>query len=267
MSGLAAWSAITALMPDNAIGQLSPQLWVVGATLATGAALLPDLDHPRSTVSRTFGPFSQGFSAAMSSISRFCYRMTRLSRDSDREGSHRTHTLIFAIVIGLVTTAVIQSGHRYALPVLMFVFAGLAVRGLINEWSPDHDALAITVASAVLTGVCWKWVTAAPDAQRNAAACGVAVMIGAATHYLGDAITEQGCPMLWPVPLGGRTWYPVAPPKFLRIRTGGPFELVFLLPALSALALWMTAVNLSRTALVPGLTGLDLIPSLSWPTF
>lgn len=267
MSGLAAWGAVTALLPDNALGQLSPQMWVVGATLATGAALMPDLDHPQSTVSRTFGPFSQGFSAMINSISGFVYRMTRMKRDSDREGGHRglTHTVLFAILIGIITTAIVQTGDPTALPILMFVFAALAVRGLINEWTPDHDSLAIAVTSAALTGLCWKWVTAAPDMERNAAACGVAVMIGAITHYLGDAITEQGCPMLWPVPLGGRTWYPIAPPKFMRIRTGGPVELVFLLPALSILAIWMSAFTLQRTGLVPFLANVDLELGLTWP--
>src|SRR6266487_1729780 len=42
MSGLLAWSAVTALATGHAIGQLSPRAWVVGAVLSTGAALLPD---------------------------------------------------------------------------------------------------------------------------------------------------------------------------------------------------------------------------------
>ncbi|MBY8853663.1 metal-dependent hydrolase, partial [Saccharothrix sp. MB29] len=56
MSGLLAWAAVTALAPEHPIGQLTPQSWAVGAVLATGAALLPDLDHPSSTISRTARP-------------------------------------------------------------------------------------------------------------------------------------------------------------------------------------------------------------------
>ena len=46
MSGLLAWSAVTALASSHPIGHLSPQSWAVGAVLATGAALLPDLLRP-----------------------------------------------------------------------------------------------------------------------------------------------------------------------------------------------------------------------------
>src|SRR5882724_8016011 len=95
ISGLLTWSAVTALATDHAIGQLSPRAWVVGAVLSTGAALLPDLDHPQSTVSRTFGSISQGFSSGMNAVSHGIYRLTRTRRDSNRDGGHRglTHTL------------------------------------------------------------------------------------------------------------------------------------------------------------------------------
>lgn len=264
MSGLAAWAAVTALANEHTIGQLSPKTWVVGATLATGAALLPDIDHPESTVARTFGGMSRGFSAAMSGLSGFLYRLTRTSHDSDRQGTHRgfTHTLVFAVLAGLITTAIVQSSDGSGLGVLMFVFAGLTVRGLMNTWSPSSDALLIAVVSLALTLVCWAW---AGDQPHDAAAFGVAVMIGCLAHCVGDAITEQGCPVLWPLPLGGMTWYPVAPPKPLRMNTGGRVEMVLIGPALTLVAAVLSAVVLYRVGAVPWLAELGLPPRImSW---
>ena len=40
-------------------------------------------------------------------------------------------------------------------------------------------------------------------------------------HAVGDAITESGAPLLWPLPIRGRTWYPVGSPRAARFRTGG----------------------------------------------
>lgn len=264
MSGLAAWAAVTALADTHAIGQLTPKTWAVGATLATGAALLPDIDHPQSTVASTFGGVSRGCSAAISGISGFLYRLTRTKHDSDREGTHRgfTHTVVFAVLAGLVTTAIVQTSQGTALGVLMFVFAGLAVRGLMHTWSARKDAILITAASLLLTVVCWAW---AGDQPTNAAAFGMAVMIGCVTHYLGDAITEQGCPMLWPLPLYGKTWHPVAPPKLLRMQTGGKVELLLVGPGLTVAAAVLSSVVLYRVGAAPWLAQLNLPPEvMSW---
>jgi membrane-bound metal-dependent hydrolase YbcI (DUF457 family) len=261
MSGLAAWAAVTALADTHAIGQLSPKTWVVGATLSAGAALLPDIDHPSSTVAATFGAISKGFSAGISGFSGFLYRLTRTKKDSDREGTHRgfTHTVVFAVLAGLITTAIVQTSAGSALGVLMFFFAGLAVRGLMHTWSSRQDALLIAVTSLLLTVACWAW---AGDQPTDAAAFGLAVMIGCVAHFIGDAITEQGCPMLWPVPLGGKTWYPVAPPKKLRMRTGGAVELAIIGPGLTLAAAALTCVVLYRLGVAPWLAGLDLPPGL-----
>ncbi|GAB3295531.1 metal-dependent hydrolase [Parasphingorhabdus pacifica] len=261
ISGLAAWAAVTSLAGSHTIGQLSPKTWVVGATLASGAALLPDIDHPKSTVASTFGGISRGFSAAISGLSGFMYRLTRTKRDSDREGTHRgfTHTVVFAIIAGLLTTAIVQSSSGTALGILMFTFAGLAVRGIMHTWCPRKDAVLITVASLVLTVACWMW---AGDQPTDAAAFGVAVMIGCVAHFIGDAITEQGCPMLWPIPLGGKTWFPVAPPKPMRITTGGRVEMMLIGPGLTLAAVFLSAAVLYRVGAAPWLHELDLPPAV-----
>ncbi|MET0234891.1 MAG: metal-dependent hydrolase [Kibdelosporangium sp.] len=260
MSGLLAWSAVTALATDHSIGQLSPRAWVVGAVLATGAALLPDLDHPGSTVSRTFGSISQGFSSGMNALSHGVYRLTRTKRDSNRDGGHRglTHTLVFAVIASVITTAVVQTSQKWALPVLMFLFAGLAVRGILHKWHPRNDALMITLTSAGLTALCLLWTD--QSSAANAAACGVAVGIGCIAHYIGDAITEQGCPILWPIPLGGKTWFPIAPPKLLRMRTGGKVEMTVIAPLVTVLSIWLSLAALQQAGAIPALWGFTFLP-------
>jgi membrane-bound metal-dependent hydrolase YbcI (DUF457 family) len=261
MSGLVGWAAVTAIADTHAIGQLSPKTWVVGATLASGAALLPDIDHPQSTVASTFGGISRGVSAGISGLSGFLYRLTRTKNDSDRDGTHRgfTHTLVFAVLAGLLTTTVVQTSDGVALGVLMFVFAGLAVRGILHTWCPKRDALLIAATSLVLTLACWAW---AGNQPTDAAAFGLAVMIGCIAHFIGDAITEQGCPMLWPVPLGGKTWFPVAPPKALRMNTGGKVEMLLVAPALTLGALVLSSVVLYRVGAAPWLAQLNLPPEI-----
>ncbi|PPK69678.1 metal-dependent hydrolase [Actinokineospora auranticolor] len=257
MSGLTAWATVTALTPDNALGQLSTKGWLVGAVLAAGAALLPDLDHPESTVSSTFGPVSQAGSKLINTISHGVYRLTRTKRDSNRDGGHRglTHTLFFAVLATVVTTAIIQTSRSWALPVLMFFFCGLAVRGIMHKWCPRNDALWITGTALLLTYACLKWTD---QTDANAAACGLAVGIGCVAHYLGDAITEQGCPILWPVPIAWKTWYPVAPPKVFRMRTGGRVEMAFVGPLLTVVAVWMSLIALRNTGALPMLRDVPL---------
>ncbi|ATE57324.1 MULTISPECIES: metal-dependent hydrolase [Actinosynnema] len=259
MSGLLAWAAVTALAENHPIGQLSPQSWTVGAVLATGAALMPDIDHPSSTIARAFGPISQGLSGALNTVSSWVYKLTRTKRDSNREGGHRalTHTFVFALLCALGTTAVVQQSQKWALPLLMFAFAGLAVRGIMKDWSNKHDALLITVVSAGITALCVMWTA---QTAANAAALGIAVAVGCVAHYIGDAITEQGCPMAWPIPIAGKTWYPIAPPKIMRMKTGGAVEMRIVGPAVTVGAVWLSLAALQNIGMLPFLGSFDLLP-------
>jgi membrane-bound metal-dependent hydrolase YbcI (DUF457 family) len=127
----------------------------------------------------------------------------------------------------------------------------------MNDWCPQKDALLITVVSGAITVVCVAWTAQTP---ASAAACGVAVGIGCVAHYLGDAITEQGCPILWPIPLGGKTWFPVAPPKIMRMQTGGTVEMAIVGPLITLLSVWLSAAALQQAGALPFLSGFDLLP-------
>jgi membrane-bound metal-dependent hydrolase YbcI (DUF457 family) len=262
VSGFVAWAAVTAFAGTQPIAHLSVKTWVVGATFASGAALLPDIDHPRSTVAHTFGVVSRGISRLISGFSGFVYQLTSTRHDSHREGTHRgfTHTLVFAALACLGTTALAQASQGIPLAVLMFFFTGLAARGLLHTWRHHADALLVSGFSLLLTYTFWQWAGAQP---ADAASLGIAVMIGCTAHYIGDAITEHGCPMLWPLPLGRQTWYPVAPPKALRMTTGGKVEVMLVGPALTVAAVALSAVALFRIGAAPWLAQLDLPPGVT----
>jgi membrane-bound metal-dependent hydrolase YbcI (DUF457 family) len=238
----------------------TPASWILGAVLTTGGALLPDIDHPPSTVARTFGPVTRVLAKIVNRSSELVYRVTKTKHDSHRDGGHRTftHTIVFAALAGFGTTTLLRVGHWQALVALLFVFSGLALRGLLHTWKHGQDGLAVTVAAATLTALLWQLLKNQPD---QAVWSGIAVALGCVAHCLGDTITERGCPMFWPVPLGLRTWFPVAPPKAMRMRTGGTVELKLTLPLLMLVALWLSVASLQRIGALPWLHGLHLLPA------
>ena len=60
--------------------------------------------------------------------------------------------------------------------------------------------------------------------------------LGMIVHSVGDAITESGAPLLWPLPIRHRRWYPVGSPRPMRFRTGGRVEAWVVAPALTVAA-------------------------------
>ena len=57
-----------------------------------------------------------------------------------------------------------------------------------------------------------------------AAFVSVALFLGQLTHSLGDACTNSGVPLLWPLTVGGKRWGHRGIPKALRFETGGSAE-------------------------------------------
>ena len=95
-------------------------------------------------------------------------------------------------------------------PVLLgtlFVCIALAIKGL-DALVPGPPSLVI---AAGLTYAVQEWV---PGGTAGTAGwLGTAVTLGMLVHAVGDAVTESGAPLLWPVPIRGRTWYPVGGPR------------------------------------------------------
>lgn len=223
----------------------------LASALCAGAALLPDIDHPSATVSKSFGPLTLAASHAMHELSARVYEDTCLPLDEDRDGGHRglTHTWPFAVTVGGLIAAIIAIGGRWAVLGTLFVFLSLAIRGLLPDLVRDAEFapgarrrsrmrgwIGISVLSAGLT---WLTATWLPD-EDVGAWLGVVVGLGCLVHCWGDSLTLMGCPWLWPIPIAGQRWYPIGTPEFLRFRAGGTAErvvvAVLVIPCVLALA-------------------------------
>lgn len=169
------------------LGDLSTPEVLAGAVVATGAALLPDIDHPSATIAQSGGEVTKKITKTVSSAA-----------------GHRgaTHTPLLAIVFMVLASLAAAADIRFHMPVIGDVQVGAAlivmamtafgvramkiVRGNIAPW---------------LTGILAALVVAvaAPD---NAIWLPLAVGIGAVIHLVGDMLTTDGIPFpLWPLVL------------------------------------------------------------------
>lgn len=201
---LAATTALEHLEPFN------PAAIALGAVTAAGAALLPDLDHTQATAARTFGPATRILARAVETIS----------------GGHRhaTHSLLGAAAFtGLAVAAAAYRG--WPLAILLALCIGLADRALLPRAKPRRDwkltwgDVAGLVHAAAAAYVGWLLAFSALDMV----VVPWAVTIGVLAHLIGDALTEQGIPWLYPL----RRWYRMA-----TIDTGKVVERWIVVPAL-----------------------------------
>jgi membrane-bound metal-dependent hydrolase YbcI (DUF457 family) len=240
--GLAVVGVVPQLLHLGPVGEApSAGTVLTFAAVCAGAALLPDLDHPSSTATRHFSAASWVACHLVRPLSRLMYDLTRGRRDTGR-GSHRgfTHTVVCAVLLGL---GVSLASARFGTPVLvgtLFVCLALAIKGL--------DALVPGPPSLVIAaGLTYAVEQVVPGGTSGTAGwLGIAVTLGMVVHAAGDAVTESGAPLLWPLPIRQRHWYPVGSPRPLRFRTGGRVEAWLVAPALTV------AVFLLAAYVVPG---------------
>lgn len=218
LSGAAGWLVGCAGL--TAAGHPAPaRVVVAGAVISAGWALVPDLDHPRSTASISLGPVTGVLSWVTAALSRWVSRVTCRCCDGDADG-HRalTHTALFALVMGvLLGVAGWRFGAAAGVPVVA-VSAALAARGLLTPrrrrgWL---GIMVVTVAVGAATaggGPGWWWL-------------GLPAAWGSLAHCLGDSMTLSRCPLWWPLRVRGCRWQPVGSPRWLRFRTGSGAEQV-----------------------------------------
>lgn len=254
VSGAAAGLYAATLAQDAGLLDIGPAATLTGAALCAGAALLPDLDHPNATVAKAFGPASVALARVTNNTSAAVYAATKTAVDEDRDGGHRglTHTAVFAAGLG-GTVALLAHLLPQSMTAVLFILLTLALRGLIPNlqgrlgrpgtrlrrrhlmpmwfivwWRKTKGMLGIWGVSAVLT---WLLGGAVP-ASDVGAWLGAMVALGCLTHCAGDAVTEMGCPIFWPVPIARERWYLFGPPKILRFRAGGTVERWLVMPVL-----------------------------------
>src|SRR5882757_3838168 len=105
----------------------------------------------------------------------------------------------------------------------------------------SHCAVFAAMFGALVAVVCGA-AFGAGQLPVTAAAIGAAAGLGCLTHDCGDALTVAGCPILWPLPIAGETWFEL---RFL-----GPFS--FRAGAAVETRLLRPAFLLGAVLLVPG---------------
>ncbi|MCC2277934.1 MULTISPECIES: metal-dependent hydrolase [Streptomyces] len=240
LSGAAAWLGVGAAVAAGGCAMPWPVL-VVGALICAGAALAPDLDHKSATISRAFGPISRNLCEIIDRLSHTVYKATRMKGDPRRNGGHRTltHTALWALLIGAGASALAVTGGRWAVLGILFVHMVLAVEGLLWRMArTSSDVLVWLLGAAgawILAEVLNRpgngsdWLFSGPGEEYMW--LGLPIVLGALVHDIGDALTVSGCPILWPLPIGRKRWYPVGPPKAMRFRAGSWVELKVLMPS------------------------------------
>lgn len=240
VSGLAAGLGMAGLAP--ALGmQLSLPTALIGAALTAGAALLPDIDCPGATVTRTFGIPSMLLAESTNAFSAWIYERTATEHDEERDGGHRgiTHTLVFALVLGGLCA--LFARVTWIMLLILFVCIALTLQGLLGKRARVRlpfdgflpDKLGLWIVSALLTGALWFWL---PE-EFSPLFLGALVAFGCLVHCVGDALTLSGCPIAWPIPIAGQRWYPIGTPEAVRFRAGGAAEVYLVLPLLTLTAL------------------------------
>lgn len=180
-----------------------------GTLLCGGTALLPDIDHPNSTVAHTLGPITQGLCSVVGAIS----------------GGHRqkTHTLVFAAGMGVATYFLLHLGWP-AIFGLFFLCGAWAIR-LLGPKKIKYSLFGIGIP--VIAGALAWYIanTFSPQWWMVWAVAGGSLM-----HLAGDIVTKGGVPLLWPLP--GRIGFGI-------MQTDGFIEQI-LTPVLIVVVLWLS---------------------------
>jgi membrane-bound metal-dependent hydrolase YbcI (DUF457 family) len=148
---------------------------VAGTVVCAGAAMLPDIDHPMATVSRSLGPVTWFLSRATSRVF----------------GGHRmgTHSLPFAAALSLLVTVALRHYPGPVLPlILCFFFTSLCVRVLT-----EADGF---ICAAISAGAASTMMMATPHSYGWLAQ---AIGLGCLLHMLGDVVTTDGIAAMWPL--------------------------------------------------------------------
>ena len=243
LSGAAAWLTGSLVLEQFDIFQQTPLQLAVGTVMCAGGALLPDMDlsgkvttnQGGATVAHTFGVVSLFAAECLEKVSLGVYNITRRTGDPRRHNGHRTltHTLIYNIAVGAGTTALCVRFGKWAVITVLFLTFAMALRGLFEKWAKRAGWIVVTLSAAAAA----FWVHQNLPGGRGYPALGVAIGVGGIVHLLGDLLTDRGCPLFWPVPIGRRKlWRTIGVPDAVAVKVGGKVEVLVLRTLFTAIA-------------------------------
>ncbi|WDZ90358.1 metal-dependent hydrolase [Nocardiopsis sp. HUAS JQ3] len=204
--------AATGVLAGAGVGvlvQADPFSAVVCALIGGGAALLPDLDEPGSTVGRSLGAVTELTSRKLRDTSSRTYRRTATEVElrKPQSGGHRhlTHTipacLVFGVMAGLV--ALVPLG----LAVVVFSMVALGLGTVLRSIKKLGTLKKRKRAALGIAGFLGLGMMFSPEQALPSWLVGLTVFVGALVHVLGDWLTRSGVPLAWPLVVNGKRWW------------------------------------------------------------
>lgn len=218
-----AWTGVLAAVGTAQYIHADIPTLVLLCTTFPGAALLPDIDHAKATVSNTFGPFTRVFSYVL---------------------GHRreTHSIPGILSIGMLVGVCASLNDPMYDPVFMYtsravlavvlillwasVIRLFKIRGWLDDLAPIPVAVGVTFFPEQLMSIgipAFPFKILAP-----------VVIAGMLVHVVGDLLTKQGCPLMWPFS-NTRTAVGL-------FKAGGRFERWIMVPVIMVAIAWSSWV-------------------------
>lgn len=232
MGGAAVW--LTGWSWATVAGLAHPGIDVlaVGTFACAGAALVPDLDHPRARLAQSGGLVTEMFATAVGQVGAGIHAATKLDADRPDRDGHRTitHTAVFAVFAGCLVAGVaglsdnlgawlaqttgwaIAPLGKLLTAAIVFAFVQLGAATLRSNFGGRRTKVPLLppkgrrkrgrlrVHKSTAVGLIAA-VVAYAIVPGDVWWLGLAVGVGCFAHCLGDVITASGCPVLWPLPI------------------------------------------------------------------
>lgn len=194
----------------------APAVVAAGIGLFMFAKVSPDMDHPSSSITRSWGPITWALSRLLiRPTARAVYYLTRAKADPPTASVHRgfTHTLPGGILAGLVLGWALLSGPEWAAGTLALAVGG-AARVYDRGWQPWAALAAGAVGyfawAEIIVAVPWLMIV---------------IALGCFAHAVDDCVTTAGAPLRFPLRNAkGRRWAKVGTPEWMRFDTGSGVE-------------------------------------------
>lgn len=194
----------------------APAAVAAGIGLFMFAKVAPDLDHPTSAITRSWGPITKVLSWMLRGLAWWVYNTWRSPTDRVRPVIHRgfTHTLPGGLLAGCVTLLTIWCGPIWTAACLAVMFGGAA-----RVYSRKYQVYG-AIAGAGLGYLAWSELLVATGWLV------VVMALGCYAHAVDDCVTTHGAPLKFPFrdATTGRRWERVGTPHWMRFNTGSPIE-------------------------------------------
>lgn len=185
--------------------------FVLLCTTLPGTALLPDIDHPDSTVSNVYGPITRTFARVLDhrkqthsipGVLAFCtavYFAAQYANEPMFSTAWWVSRSLLFVVLTLIYASTLRLFH---------------IRGWLDDFLPVPVCAMITYGETFLIDLGVR-----PFPFRDLP---LLVALGMITHILGDWITKQKMPIFWPFSSRGSA--------LGLFKAGGKFEMWIMLP-------------------------------------